>query len=96
MGGNTKAAILRIGLVEMAGFTNEFFPSSSPDTFSHHSAGVADLITSEHRSSFHFIKVSSTHFVFLQSQLHSEDVTERSLKRSLNRVELSNNWKLNY
>lgn len=45
MGGNTKAAILRIGLLEMSSFTLEFFPSSSPETFSHHSAGVADLIT---------------------------------------------------
>lgn len=47
MGGNTKAAILRIGLMEMAAFTLEFFPSSSPETFSHHSAGMADLVTSE-------------------------------------------------
>lgn len=30
----------------MSTFTLEFFPSSSPETFSHHSAGVADLITS--------------------------------------------------
>ena len=44
-GGNTKAAIIRIGLLEMSAFTKEFFPSSSPHTFSHHSAGVADLIT---------------------------------------------------
>ncbi|GAA5881377.1 hypothetical protein JCM1840_004871 [Sporobolomyces johnsonii] len=45
MGGNTKAAIIRIGLLEMSSFTLEFFPSASPHTFSHHSAGVADLIT---------------------------------------------------
>ncbi|GAA6003934.1 hypothetical protein JCM10207_006474 [Rhodosporidiobolus poonsookiae] len=44
-GGNTKAAIIRIGLLEMSAFTLEFFPSASPHTFSHHSAGVADLIT---------------------------------------------------
>ena len=41
------AAILRIGLLEMSSFTLEFFPSSSPETFSHHSAGLADLITSQ-------------------------------------------------
>lgn len=29
----------------MSNFTLEFFPDASPDTFSHHSAGVADLIT---------------------------------------------------
>ncbi|KAK4052394.1 hypothetical protein OIV83_002196 [Microbotryomycetes sp. JL201] len=45
MGGNTKAAIIRVGLLEMSSFTLEFFPSASPQTFSHHSAGVADLIT---------------------------------------------------
>ncbi|GAA5849337.1 hypothetical protein JCM5353_006742 [Sporobolomyces roseus] len=38
-------AIIRIGLLEMSSFTLEFFPSASPTTFSHHSAGVADLIT---------------------------------------------------
>ncbi len=40
LGGNTKAAILRIGLLEMSTFTLEFFPGSSPLTFSHHSAGM--------------------------------------------------------
>jgi glycerol-3-phosphate dehydrogenase (NAD+) len=36
---------MRIGLLEMSTFTLEFFPGSSPLTFSHHSAGMADLIT---------------------------------------------------
>lgn len=48
MGGNTKSAVIRAGLLEMQAFTLEFFPSSSPETFSHHSAGVADLITVRH------------------------------------------------
>ncbi|WVN85405.1 glycerol-3-phosphate dehydrogenase (NAD(+)) [Cryptococcus depauperatus CBS 7841] len=43
LGGNTKAAVMRIGLKEMTEFCLEFFKGSKPDTFSNESAGVADL-----------------------------------------------------
>lgn len=44
-GGNAKAAIMRIGLMEMRRFALEFFKDVRPETFTETSAGVADLIT---------------------------------------------------
>jgi len=40
---NTKAAIIRCGLVEMKRFTQSFYPSSQMSTF-FESCGIADLI----------------------------------------------------
>lgn len=45
-GDNAKAAIMRRGLLEMVDFGHTFFPNIDPTTFTHESAGVADLITS--------------------------------------------------
>ncbi|KAI0008553.1 glycerol-3-phosphate dehydrogenase [NAD+] [Xylariaceae sp. FL0662B] len=46
-GDNAKAAIMRVGLLEMVKFGQEFFGETvSPATFTEESAGVADLITS--------------------------------------------------
>ncbi|GAA5874570.1 hypothetical protein JCM3774_004650 [Rhodotorula dairenensis] len=45
-GNNAKAAVIRIGLLEMKRFALEFFPGTEPETFVQESAGVADLITS--------------------------------------------------
>lgn len=44
-GDNAKAAIMRVGLLEIIRFSQEFFPESKQDTFTKESAGVADLIT---------------------------------------------------
>lgn len=44
LGDNTKAAIIRLGLMEMVSFVKEFYPESQMETF-FESCGVADLIT---------------------------------------------------
>merc|ERR1712025_995699 len=44
MGSNTKAAIVRLGLKEMEGFIQHFYPATASPVFSE-SCGVADLIT---------------------------------------------------
>ena len=45
-GNNSKAAIIRIGLLEMRKFAMEFVSGTKSETFVAHSAGIADLITS--------------------------------------------------
>ncbi|KAL5628139.1 hypothetical protein BROUX41_002887 [Berkeleyomyces rouxiae] len=45
-GDNAKAAIMRVGLLEMVKFGQAFFSTADRATFTDESAGVADLITS--------------------------------------------------
>ncbi|QRV90746.1 NAD-dependent glycerol-3-phosphate dehydrogenase C-terminus [Ceratobasidium sp. AG-Ba] len=45
-GSNSKAAIMRIGLVELKDFCLEFFSSTRAQTFLEESCGVADIMTS--------------------------------------------------
>ncbi|OQV14072.1 Glycerol-3-phosphate dehydrogenase [NAD(+)], cytoplasmic [Hypsibius exemplaris] len=42
---NTKAAIIRLGLMEMMKFAEQFFPGGTPETFLQ-SCGIGDLVTS--------------------------------------------------
>ncbi|KAH3668429.1 hypothetical protein OGAPHI_002183 [Ogataea philodendri] len=44
-GDNAKSAVMRVGLVEMIKFADMFFDDGESTTFTHESAGVADLIT---------------------------------------------------
>lgn len=44
LGDNTKAAVIRLGLMEMIKYVDAFYPGSKLSTF-FESCGVADLIT---------------------------------------------------
>ena len=46
LGNNSKAAIIRLGLLDMKNFAKEFFPDVREQTFLEESAGIADVITS--------------------------------------------------
>ncbi|KAK4051221.1 glycerol-3-phosphate dehydrogenase [Microbotryomycetes sp. JL201] len=46
LGNNAKAAIMRIGILEMKNFAKAYFPGVRDQTFVEESAGIADVITS--------------------------------------------------
>lgn len=92
------AAILRIGLLEMSSFTLEFFPSSSPQTFSHHSAGVADLITTSfggrnRKCAEAFIKTGKSFEVLEEEMLNGQKVgSQLSAPSALQRSATKLTW----
>jgi len=95
-GGNTKAAVIRIGLLEMKKFARHFFPKVKDDTF-FESCGIADLLVTclegrNRKVSEAFVKTGKSFQVLedemlngqkLQGPLTSLDVHEILQKKNL-------------
>ncbi|KIV95073.1 hypothetical protein PV10_02772 [Exophiala mesophila] len=89
-GDNAKAAIMRVGLLEMREFGNRFFPHTvNPDTFTVESAGVADLITTcsggrNHRCAMLSIKEGKT-----IEEIEERELNGQKLQGALTAVEVN-------
>lgn len=95
------AAVMRIGLMEMKHFSEEFFEGVKPETFTETSAGIADLITTcecpcSLRRLSAFIHTLFFFLFFLVSHQALVEEIENVLKRLSRRGNHLINLKRNY
>jgi len=77
MGGNTKAAVIRIGLMEMMKFAHTYFTGVKDQTFLE-SCGVGDLITTcyngrNYKMAVEFVKTGKVNVVVNRASLKRID-----------------------
>ena len=93
LGGNTKAALCRVGLMEMAKFCKLMFKGVQPDTFTE-SCGLADLIATCYAGDLGRERRSAEAFGRDQIVSRSTEMTEMEAKWEKVEVELLNGQKL--